>query len=177
MLMQEIHDILSDYEQKDIYNMDETGLYWKRAPNFTLATEQPKGIKQDKSRITALMCGNADGNEKTPVWFIGYYENPRCFKGITRDTLGCMYRWNSKVWNNSLIMQEWLLWFQKRVGQRRVALLLDNFSAHECTVAELEDEGLYLQFILSGYLLEQHPNISPWIKELSEPGKRIIVDL
>lgn len=122
--------------------MDEIALYWKRAPNFTLATEQPEGIKQDQSRITAFMCGNADGSEKTPIWFIGQYENPRCFKGITRDTLGCMYRQNSTAWNNSLIMWEWLLQFQKRVGGRRVALLLDNFSAHECAVAELEDEGL-----------------------------------
>ena len=71
MLMKEIQNILSVYERKDIYNMDETALYWKRAPNFTLATEQPEGIKQDKSRITAFMCGNADGSEKTPVWFIG----------------------------------------------------------------------------------------------------------
>ena len=122
--------------------MDETVLYWKRAPNFTLATEQPEGIKQDKSRITAFMYSNADRSEKTPVWFIGYYENPQCLKGITRDTLECMYRWNSTAWNNSLVMREWLLWFQKRVGRRRVALLLDNFSAHECVVVELEDEGL-----------------------------------
>ena len=39
-------------------------------------------------------------------------------------------------------MREWLLWFQKRVGRGRVALLLDNFSAHQCAVAELEDEDL-----------------------------------
>ena len=44
-LMQEIHDILADYEQKDIYNMNETRLYWKKAPNCTLATKQPEGIK------------------------------------------------------------------------------------------------------------------------------------
>ncbi|KAF8416434.1 hypothetical protein EV426DRAFT_507215, partial [Tirmania nivea] len=42
-LMKEIQDIIGNYERKDIYNMDETGLYWKRAPNFTLATEQPEG--------------------------------------------------------------------------------------------------------------------------------------
>ena len=46
------------------------------------------------------------------------------------------------AWNNSLIMQEWLLWFQQRPGQRQVVLLLGNFSAHECAVAELEDEDL-----------------------------------
>ena len=66
-LMQEIQDILAGYEQKDICNMNETGLYWKRAPNCTLATEQPEGMKQDKRRITAFMGGNANGSEKTPI--------------------------------------------------------------------------------------------------------------
>ena len=67
MLMVEIQGILAEYDRKDIYNIDETGLYWKRAPNSTLATEQPAGIKQDRSRITAFMCGNSDGSDKTPV--------------------------------------------------------------------------------------------------------------
>jgi len=57
ILIGEIQDILADYERKDISNMDETGLYWKKAPTVTLATEQPEGVKQDKSRITAMMCG------------------------------------------------------------------------------------------------------------------------
>ena len=42
--LSKIQDILVDYERKDIYNMDGTGLYWKRAPIFTLATEQPEGV-------------------------------------------------------------------------------------------------------------------------------------
>ena len=46
----------------------------------TLATEQPEGVKQDKSRMTPIICRNADGSEKTPVWFIGNYEYPSLFQ-------------------------------------------------------------------------------------------------
>jgi len=52
-----------------------------------------------------------------------------------------MSRWNSTAWNNSVIIWEWLLWFQRQVV-RRVVLLLDNFSVHKCAVADLDDEGL-----------------------------------
>lgn len=45
MLMQEIQEILSNYKQKYVYNIDESELYWKQASNFILATEQQEGIK------------------------------------------------------------------------------------------------------------------------------------
>jgi len=76
-MMQEIQEILSDYERKDIYNMDETVLYWKRALNITLATKAQEGIKQDKT-----------------------------FQGIIRDSLGCSYQLNATAWNNSIILKE-----------------------------------------------------------------------
>ena len=69
--MENIQSILMDYERRDIYNMDETGLFWRRSPNCTLSTTAEPGIKQSKERITAMMCGNADGSDKIPMWIIG----------------------------------------------------------------------------------------------------------
>jgi len=44
------------FEEKDIYNIDETALYWQRAPNHTLATKQLHDMKS-KSRC---ICTNAE---------------------------------------------------------------------------------------------------------------------
>ena len=86
--MEEIQDNLGNYERKDIYSMDETVLYWKRAQTFTLLPSNPKGLQ----KITATcICRDTDGSDKTPVRFIRYYGNPSCFKDITRGSLGCMY--------------------------------------------------------------------------------------
>ena len=38
-----------------------------------------------------------------------------------------------------------MIWFHKKLGNRKVVLLLDNFSAHECAVAELKTENLILK--------------------------------
>ena len=48
-----VQAILADYERCDIYHMDETGLYWRKAPTATLATEAQPGVKQNQTRITA----------------------------------------------------------------------------------------------------------------------------
>lgn len=45
-------------------------------------------------------------------------------------------------------MREWLIWFQHRIGQRQVALILHNFSADECAVAELQDENAIPNIII-----------------------------
>lgn len=143
-MIQQIQTILATYNRCDIYNMDKTRLYWRKAPNITLATEVEPGIKQDKSRLTACICSNADGSDKLDIWFIGYYKNPRAFKNINQEALGGKWRFNKTAWNNTTIMKEWLLWFQDIIAraERRVALVLDNFSAHECAVNELEADNL-----------------------------------
>ena len=46
--MEKVQAILVDYERCDIYNMDETGLYWRKAPTTMLATEAQPGVKQNK---------------------------------------------------------------------------------------------------------------------------------
>ncbi|CAH1770479.1 8992_t:CDS:2, partial [Entrophospora sp. SA101] len=52
------HILLAEYELDDIYNADETGLFFWLAPDQTLATisDQAKGYKKDKERITILFC-------------------------------------------------------------------------------------------------------------------------
>ena len=49
--MQNIQSILMDYERQDIYNMDETGLFWRQSLNCTLSTTTESGIKQSKEEF------------------------------------------------------------------------------------------------------------------------------
>ena len=83
-----IRHILNEYNLKDIYNMDETGLFWRMQADSSLATKQLEGRKQNKERVTITICANADGSDKFPLWIIGKSFNPRCFKNVKRDMLG-----------------------------------------------------------------------------------------
>uniref|UniRef100_A0A914V9J0 Uncharacterized protein n=1 Tax=Plectus sambesii TaxID=2011161 RepID=A0A914V9J0_9BILA len=55
--------ILESYELKDIFNVDELGLFWKLMPNRTLAFKNEKcsGGKESKERLTVLL-GKGRGN-------------------------------------------------------------------------------------------------------------------
>ena len=45
----------------------------------------------------ALSC-NGDGSDKLPLWVIGKYKNPRCFKNVNLGNLGCTYQSNQRLW-------------------------------------------------------------------------------
>ena len=110
-------------------------------PEISLDTAQHKEGKKDKARITAAMCCNATGTDRMPIWYIGRAAQPTCFRTARirgLDSLGAKWRSNPTAWIDHSIMVEWLRWFDNRVN-RRVLLLLDNFSAHKLAVRILEE--------------------------------------
>ncbi|EEC14971.1 centromere protein B, putative [Ixodes scapularis] len=65
--------ILATYAYCDIYNADETGLFFQLLPAKTLASEDDKcvGTKTSKERVTVLLCANMDGSDKRKLLVIG----------------------------------------------------------------------------------------------------------
>ncbi|KAG5757505.1 hypothetical protein H9Q72_014351 [Fusarium xylarioides] len=74
-----LQELSQGFAQEDQYNADETGLYWRAAPDFTLATTPQRGSKKDKTRITIFPCSNATGTHRLDLWVIGKSKNPRVF--------------------------------------------------------------------------------------------------
>ena len=129
--MKTVRTLCGEYNEEDIYNMDETGLFWRQAPHSGFATQPRPGVRKDKSRITPAVCVNSTGSDKVPAWIIGLAKDPRSLRGLNIQALGCVWNSNKKSWMTSLVKREWLLSFYSHIGnQRSVLLLLDNFSAH-----------------------------------------------
>lgn len=57
-----------DYSPEQVYNCHKTGLYFKLLPAKTLAqktiTRKSLGFRQQKNRLTALLCRNSTGSHK-----------------------------------------------------------------------------------------------------------------
>jgi len=90
--------VVDAYAKKDVFNMDETGLCWRLQADNSLATHQLEGRKINKECITLVICANSNNSEKIPLTIISKHLNPRCFKGINRNTLDARYHTNVKVW-------------------------------------------------------------------------------
>ncbi|XP_069168674.1 jerky protein homolog [Procambarus clarkii] len=145
---------------EQIYNADETGLYWRMLPTETMAhsgEDDPSGgYKQNKQRISLLCCANAAGTHKLKLLVIGISKNPRALKSA-----GCIpviYKDQPSAWMSLVIFVEWfnknfvpeVKEHLKSVGlpqNSKVVLLLDNSSTHprakkpdECNEEDGEEE-------------------------------------
>lgn len=76
--------LVADYSNDCIYNADETGLFYKMKPEYTLEVKgkNATGCKQSKERLTILFCANVDGSDKISPFVIGKSKKPRCFNGV-----------------------------------------------------------------------------------------------
>ena len=71
------------YKPESIWNMDETGQFWKALPDKSLSErgKRCRGGKQAKQRLTWAFFVSASGEKENPI-VIGKSLNPRGFKNL-----------------------------------------------------------------------------------------------
>jgi transposase len=128
----ELPKLLEGYEPRDIYNADETGLFYNCLPDgtLTLKGESCHGGKASKERISVLFCVNSDGTDMREPLVIGKSLKPRCFKNT--KTLPVKYYANKKAWMTTNIFELFLrdLDSEMRIKRRNILLFVDNCAAH-----------------------------------------------
>ncbi|XP_017475007.1 PREDICTED: tigger transposable element-derived protein 6-like [Rhagoletis zephyria] len=125
--------LLNGYKPEDIYNADESGLFFRALPDKTLALKSEKcvGGKLSKERLTILFCANMAG-DKEPLLVIGKAARPRAFKHVPIAKLPVDWKSNKKAWMTREVMSEWLQQFNRRMKaqNRKIILFLDNAASH-----------------------------------------------
>lgn len=126
-------DICEGYAAQDIFNADETGLFFRTLPSKSMVQkgESAAGIKTSKDRISVLLSCSATGEKLRPL-IIGKSENPRCFRGTNIHALGVDYYFNKKAWMTSVIFVDWLQKLNNKfkLQNRKIILFIDNCSSH-----------------------------------------------
>ncbi|KAI8502235.1 hypothetical protein Bbelb_198230 [Branchiostoma belcheri] len=126
-------DITAGYAPENVFNMDESGLFYRTTTNKTLYVkgQQCSGGKQAKDRLTIMLCASMTGEKEQPL-IIGKSAKPRCFKNVNLKTLPVIYRNNAKAWMNKELFVEWLRRLDKKMGRqkRKILLFADNAPSH-----------------------------------------------
>ena len=99
------------FVSQQVFNCDETGLFWKRMPRRTYITKEETtlpGHKPIKNQLTLLFCANASGDCKVKPLLVYHSENPRAFKNIRKNCLGILWCSNHKAWVTRSLFSEWV---------------------------------------------------------------------
>lgn len=138
--LQALRTLSGEFQEENVYNMDETGLLWRKAP-FDTPPSPPNELKKDRAHICLIMCTNATGSDRIPLWVIGHKEMPEALRGVNLQAMDCEWRYNRQAWVDVQIMSEWLTIFYQHVGSRRVVLLLDGKLAHQAALETTPPPG------------------------------------
>ncbi|XP_064479102.1 tigger transposable element-derived protein 6-like [Ornithodoros turicata] len=79
--LKRVPDVTRGYEAKDIFNADETALFYRQIPKRSLVTkvDKCKGGKLAKERLSVLLCCSSTGEKLKPL-VIGHAAYPRAFR-------------------------------------------------------------------------------------------------
>ena len=76
-----LSEILNKHAPEDIFNADETGLFYQALPSKSLVIKGDSCSVGKGSKVrTELVCANMTGDRKLPLLVIGKSAQPRCFK-------------------------------------------------------------------------------------------------
>ena len=84
------------------FNVDETGLSWKRMPDQNYISKQEKLMpvyKAAKDRLTLLFDGNASGDMKLKPLLVHHSENPRALRNIAKGSFPVVWKSNPRVFS------------------------------------------------------------------------------
>ena len=127
-----IKDEISNYSVNDVFNFDETALFYRLQPNKTLATGIINGDALSKERLTVALCTNASGNYKLKPLVIGRFKRPRCFGKVWDPNDVVHYYYNTKAWMTMELFADWLNKLNRsmKILNRNILLLVDNAGGH-----------------------------------------------
>ena len=140
--MERLVELTRGYELTDIWNMDETGCFFKALPEKGLAEKksQARGGKKSKTRLTIAFFVNAAGEKAIESLVAWRSKKPRCFKNIKSLSRphGIYYYSNPKAWMTTEIMTSILgkINRQMEVAKRKIILFMDNAPCHPESLSE-----------------------------------------
>ncbi|XP_018576379.1 tigger transposable element-derived protein 2-like [Anoplophora glabripennis] len=166
---------LKEIREKDlcpeqIYNADESGLFWKVLPDKTLASSaetSASGSKVSKERITFMPCANSIGNHKLQLLVVGKAKKPRSFGSVK---LPVHYQGQMRAWVTRDIFLEWFRehfvpevkrHLKKLRLPQRALLLLDNAPGHPDAEDLTTEDGNFS-------VLYMPPNCTPLIQPMDQ---------
>lgn len=136
----EIRTELEAYPLDRIYNMDETGPFYRRIPNQAYVEagrrRRARGTEAmtAKERVTLVLACNVTGTHTIPAAIIGHAEQPQCFKRPRAPCpLPCFSQ--KSAWIDNKIFKSWFetvfLFAVRARTDQLVVLISDNCASHE----------------------------------------------
>lgn len=191
-----------DYGPQQVFNVDETGLFWKRMPSTTYISREEfssTSYNVSRDRLSLLLGSNATGDFKLKPLLVYHTETPRALKGYCKNKLSVIWRTNKEAWVTQSVFEDWFVsYFCPAVKYycfehnlpNKALLIIDNASGHPTALDDLSDnvKVIFLpansnfllqpmnQGIITTFKAYYHRKIFTQALKVVEPGCNTTID-
>ncbi|XP_048867189.1 tigger transposable element-derived protein 1-like isoform X1 [Brienomyrus brachyistius] len=139
------------YTAKQIFNVDEMGLFWKRMPSCTFISQNERNVpghKASKDKLTLLLGGNCAGEVKLKPLLVYHSENPPALIGMVKSSLPVIWRSNRRAWVTREIFADYVQTYlspfiKKYTAEHSLAnkalLIIDSAPGHPSSIVDHGD--------------------------------------
>ncbi|POM80053.1 LOW QUALITY PROTEIN: CENPB protein Homeodomainlike [Phytophthora palmivora] len=146
--LKKLRKCIDEYEPRDVFNLDETGLFYQMRPQQL----QLKETKRPKL-LTIGLCCNMDGSEKLEPVVIHNQQN-----GLKDAQIPVRIYANDQAWMTKDNFMDWLQAFNSLMEGRHVLLLLDAAPCHGTESMDIELSNVRVIFL--------PPNTPPYLQPM-----------
>ena len=147
-----IQNIARDYELCNIYNQDESGLFYRFCQSRSYlrykeyrAHDRGSYFQKAKQQLTVSFAVNSKGSHILPIRYIGSPREPTCFR-LHPETRN-FYSGQTNTWMDGNPFRRWVLWWYgevKKVSTGPWLLILENCGGHDSGITL---PGLRIDFL------------------------------
>ncbi|XP_042909414.1 tigger transposable element-derived protein 4-like [Parasteatoda tepidariorum] len=169
-----LKDFLSRFDASNVFNLDETGIFYHLLPDKTLSFKGEKCTtgKASRQRLTLLLGANMNVYETLKPLVIGKSKRSRCFKNVI--SVPVEYEANSTAWMTTTIWERHIRKLDSlfSLQKRKVALIVDN-----CTVRSQPEslKAIEIVFLPPNVTALLQPLDQGIIQDLKRKNKKVLV--
>ena len=147
-----MRDALNDFPPDRIFNVSETGLFYRLFPrhSYSFVNDNIISVRRTKymtteDRISVYVCTNADASIQIPITMIGSQKEPPSFR-LSNPSVPYLYQKNA--WSDGHVFNTWLedifLPTVRRTTSEPIVLLMDPSIVRCCDDYKSSDTKLHL---------------------------------
>nr|XP_045618267.1 uncharacterized protein LOC123770459 isoform X1 [Procambarus clarkii]XP_045618268.1 uncharacterized protein LOC123770459 isoform X1 [Procambarus clarkii]XP_045618269.1 uncharacterized protein LOC123770459 isoform X1 [Procambarus clarkii]XP_045618270.1 uncharacterized protein LOC123770459 isoform X1 [Procambarus clarkii]XP_045618271.1 uncharacterized protein LOC123770459 isoform X1 [Procambarus clarkii] len=139
------------YSPDQVFNANETELYWKRLPDSTFVTKDKtfvSGLETAQDYLSLLLCANASGDLKMKPMMVYHSKEPHSLKGTSLSQLPVLWKWNKTPRVTAELFEDWFVnyaiptvqnYCQCKNLAEKALILVDHAQNHPLYLNDIHD--------------------------------------
>ncbi|OWZ21293.1 hypothetical protein PHMEG_0004178 [Phytophthora megakarya] len=158
--LEQLQGLTRVYEPRDVYCMQETGLYYEVSPEKPAGRGRAAKKENCGERLTVVFAVNSDASDRMEPMFIGPGKLPHPTEELDAESRNFYYQNNKRAWMTPVLFQDYVSSIDTRMRDEGRFVLLLVLPAPSHVILGLETTNVKLEILPPSMTLPMSMHVS-----------------